>query len=73
MSNSLKTQAGSALKVAISFAPWVLSAYTLYWLETGNIWTTETAHRGKISVAILALGMGLSFLTRSYFANRQQK
>ena len=73
MSNSLKLQPGSALKAAISFTPWIISTYTLYWLETGNIWTIETAHRGKISVAILALGMGLSFLVHSYFAKHEQK
>jgi uncharacterized membrane protein YGL010W len=46
--------------------------FLLYWLEYGQIWTTETAHRGKISVAILLIGMGLSFLVHSYFAKRQQ-
>ena len=62
-----------ALKVALSFTPWLISMYTLYWLEYGEIWTSETAHRGKISVAILAVGMGLSFLVHSRFAEREQK
>ncbi len=62
-----------ALKVAIAFTPWLISMYTLYWLEYGEIWTSETAHRGKISVAILAVGMGLSFLIHSRFAKREQK
>ena len=73
MPNSLKTQARSALEVAIAFTPWVISMYVLYWLQYGEIWTTETAHRGKISVAILAVGMGLSFLVKSRFARREQK
>ena len=62
-----------ALKVAIAFAPWLISMYTLYWLEYGEIWTSETAHRGKISFAILAFGMGLSFLVHSRFTKREQK
>ena len=66
-------RARHALRVAIAFTPWLISMYVLYWLEYGEVWTTETAHRGKISVAILALGMGLSFLVQSHFANREQK
>ena len=73
MLNSLKKQTRYALEVAIAFTPWLISMYVLYWLEYGEIWTTETAHRGKISVAILALGMGLSFLVQSRFAEREQK
>ncbi|NOY17348.1 MAG: hypothetical protein GXP23_10550 [Gammaproteobacteria bacterium] len=45
----------------------------LYWLEHGEIWTTETAHRGKAPVAILVVGMGLSFLVQSRLARREQK
>jgi len=65
--------ARNALKVAIAFTPWLISMYILYWLEYGEVWTTETAHRGKISVAILAVGMGFSFLVQSRFAKREQK
>lgn len=73
MLNALKTRARQALKVAIAFAPWLLSMYVLYWLEYGDIWTSETAHRGKIAVAVLAVGMGLSFLVQSRFARHGQK
>jgi len=68
---SFKSQARNALKVAIAFIPWVISMYVLYWLEYGEIWTTETAHRGKTSVAILTLGMVASFLLYSHFARRK--
>jgi hypothetical protein len=71
MSLSSKPPLVHALKIAISFLPWVVSMYTLYWLQYGEIWTTETAHRGKISVVILAAGMGLSFLIHSRFARRK--
>ena len=63
----------SALKVAAAFTPWLISMYVLYWLEYGEIWTSQTAHHGKISVAILAVGMGLSFLVQSRIAEREQK
>jgi hypothetical protein len=41
--------------------------YTLYWLETAEIWTIETAHRDKMTIVILVVGMGLSFLVQSHF------
>jgi uncharacterized membrane protein (Fun14 family) len=68
----LKTKTGYALKVAIAFTPWLISMYLMYWLSYGGIWTIETAHRGKISVAILAAGMVLSFLVQSHFTKRKQ-
>jgi hypothetical protein len=73
MPDSLKLRVRNVLKVAIAFTPWLISMYLLYWLEYGEIWTTESAHRGKISVATLAVGMGLSFLIQSRFAKRDQK
>jgi hypothetical protein len=71
MSGSSKSTVRHALEVAIAFAPWVFSMYLLYWLQYGAIWTIETAHRGKISVVILAVGMSLSFLTHSHFTKRR--
>ena len=73
MSDSSKTPSRRLLEVAIAFTPWVISMYVLYWLQYGEIWTTETAHRGKTSVAILLAGMGLSFLIQSHFSKRKQK
>ena len=73
MPNALQIRTRRALEVALAFAPWVISMYTLYWLEYAEIWTTETPHRGKISVTILVAGMALSFLIRSYFSGREQK
>jgi hypothetical protein len=73
MLNSLKTGARWALEVAIAFAPWVIAMYVFYWLYSNGIWTSDTAHRGKMSVALLASGMGLSFLVQSHFAKRAKK
>ncbi len=61
------------LEVAVAFAPWTISMFTLYWLEYGEIWSTETEHRGKMSVAILVFGMAMSFLVESYFAKRRRE
>jgi len=73
MAGSLKSAVRRALEVVIAFTPWVISMYVLYWFEYGAVWTTETAHRGKISVAILAIGMGLSFLVQSRITRRKIK
>jgi hypothetical protein len=62
-----------ALKIAVALAPWVIAMYTFYWLDSSGTWTSETAHRGKISVAILSAGMLLSFLVWSHFEKREQR
>jgi len=72
MLDSLRLQTRYALETATAFVPCLTSMYILYWLDYGHIWTSETAHRGKIAVTILAVGMGLSFLLQSYFAGRRQ-
>ncbi len=73
MLSALRIKTRCALEVAIAVTPWVISMYVLYWLDYAEIWTNETAHRGKIAVAILAVGMGLSFLVQSHIAKRQQR
>lgn len=72
MQNSFKTRTRHALEIVIAFAPWVIAMYVFYWLDASGIWTSETAHRGKLSVAILAAGMGLSFLTHSWLSKRRK-
>jgi hypothetical protein len=71
MLDALPSRVRSALRIAVAMTPWLISMYTLYWLEHGEVWTTETAHRGKISVSILVIGMLSSFLIMSYFTARQ--
>ena len=72
MSSHSKSPVRRVVEVAIAFTPWVIAMYTLYWLEYGEIWTTETPHRGKISVTILVVGMGLSFLVWSWLTSRSK-
>jgi len=70
MPTALKSIVLRILKILIAFAPWVIASYVFYWLESSGTWTSDTPHRGKISVAILASGMLLSFLVHSYFTRR---
>jgi hypothetical protein len=58
---------------ALALAPWLASMYVFYWLESSQIWTSETPHRGKLSVALLGAGMILSFLVKSYLSKRRPK
>lgn len=59
-------------KILIAFIPWLVSMYTLYWLEYVQVWTLDTPHRGKTSVIILLLGMTLSFLLYSRLFDRNK-
>lgn len=47
--------------------------YAFYWLDASGTWTADTPHRGKLSVALLAAGMFLSFLVQSWFMKRRRK
>jgi hypothetical protein len=62
MAVSSKLDVKHLAKAVIALAPCIMSMFTLYWLEYGEVWTTATPHRGKSSVIILMIGMGLSFL-----------
>jgi len=73
MPHTLKSRALKTLKVLIAFAPWVIASYLFYWLESSGTWTSDTPHRGKLSVAILASGMLLSFLVHSWFTRQDKK
>jgi len=73
MPDSLKIRMRNALKTVIALTPWLVSMYLYFWLDHSGTWTSETPHRGKISVVILASGMLLSFLLQSHLSKRQQK
>lgn len=64
----LKVRTRRAIGFAIALAPWLISMHVFYWLHYSKTWTSETPHRGKMSVALLATGMFMSFLVRSHFA-----
>ena len=66
MSTGFKRQAVVWAKTAVAAVPWLVSMYLFYWLDSSGTWTTETPHRGKISVVILGAGMVISFYLYSY-------
>ena len=70
MPSTLPKRALTALRMIIIYTPWVAAMYLFWWLVSSGVWTSETPHRGKISVAILGAGMFLSFSLWSYFAKR---
>ena len=63
----------TTIKAAIALTPWLIAMYVFFWLDSSGTWTSETPHRGKISVVLLASGMLFSFVLRSYFAGRELK
>jgi hypothetical protein len=67
----LKVKARFVIETALTLAPWLISMYLFYWLDSRGIWTSETPHRGKLSVALLAAGMLASLLLHSYFSKRR--
>ena len=60
------------LTAVIAAAPWLIAMYAFFWLDSTGTWTADTPHRGKMSVAILASGMGLSFFVWSVLARRHR-
>jgi hypothetical protein len=73
MPASPKSLLRRAIELAVAVTPWLVSMYTLYWLEYGEIWSTDTPHRGKTSVAILAVGMLATFLLHSFLTKRGRR
>ena len=73
MPRSLKAGAQSLLRIIVAMIPWVAAMYAFYWLDSSGTWTTETPHRGKLSVMILGSGMLASFLLHSLLAKGRQK
>ena len=73
MRATFKTQTLNALKITVAFMPWLVAMYLFYWLDSSGTWTSETPHRGKLSVVLLATGMILSFGAYSYLFRRTRK
>ena len=67
-----KSRARLTVDTILALLPWLVCMYVLYWFEYAAVWTPEIPHRDKISLAILILGMGASFLVYSYLARRDR-
>ena len=72
MSIDTKPTVKQWLQYALAAIPWILSMYVLYYLGKSGIWVPETAYRDLMTIAILILGMGLSFAVQSYFIKRNK-
>ena len=73
MPTAFKTGALNALIIAVAAVPWLAAMYAFHWLDSSGTWTSDTPHRGKLSVAILATGMVVSFLVYSYLRRYGRK
>jgi hypothetical protein len=69
----LKAKSRHFIEYALALAPWLVSMYVFYWLDSSGTWNSQTPHRGKLSVVLLAAGMFASFLVHSYFSERRRK
>ena len=72
MARTVKNRIWNLCGIAVALIPWLTAMYLFYWLESSGTWTADTPHRGKVSVALLACGMGLSFLLHSLFRRRRK-
>lgn len=70
MLGGLKSRVLRLFGIAAALVPWLLAMYLFFWLDSSGTWTSETPHRGKLSVLILASGMALSFLCLSFVTRR---
>ena len=73
MPGSLTARLHSAFRVGVALIPWLAAMYVFYWLDASGTWTSDTPHRGKLSVMILGSGMLVSFLLHSYLAGRGRR
>lgn len=73
MLDTLKSWAYKAFKIAIVMTPMFVAMFGLYWLGKHEIWMPETPHRDKITIAIMAAGMVLSFALQTHFSRRAKK
>ena len=63
----------SAIKIAVALAPAIFSMFLLYWLETNEVWVPQTPHRDKMTIAILVVGLIMSFFAQSYLSRGKKK
>ena len=54
--------AGQVVRVLAALAPWCATLYLQAWLASAQVWQPDQPYRGLLSVAMLAVGMAVSFL-----------
>jgi hypothetical protein len=60
----------SLIKYFLALLPIIISIYLLFYLESNGIMTSESSHRGKLSVMTLALGLFGSLRAYSFLDKR---
>jgi hypothetical protein len=58
------------IKYLLALVPIFIGIYLLFYLESNGIMTSEFSHRGKLSVATLALGLFGSLRAYSFLDKR---
>ena len=61
MMPDLKNRVLFYLKAFLALAPLIGAMYALYYFGKYELWIPETPHRDKITLAILVLGVSISF------------
>ena len=61
MMPDLKNRVLFYLKAFLALAPLIGAMYALYYFGKYEVWIAETPHRDKITIAILVLGISISF------------
>ncbi len=73
MPKSAHSRIRYTITTAVALLPWLAAMYLFYWLNSSGTWTSDTPHRGKMSVILLGGGMLLTFLLQSHFTRRSNK
>ena len=61
MMPDLKNRVLFYLRAFLALAPLIGAMYALYYFGKCEVWIPETPHRDKITLAILVLGVSISF------------
>lgn len=59
---TLASFAGYVLRIVLALIPWAAALYLHHWLDESGTWSAEMEGRALMSVVILSVGMGTSFL-----------
>lgn len=70
MSLSMPELFARALKIVIALIPWGITLYIQHWLEREAVWEVSMPYRSLISVVLLVVGMGLSFVLYNWLTRK---
>lgn len=73
MQETVKSGVIRLVRIVVSLTPWLASTWAFYWLEASGTWSSETPHRGKMSVGLLGTGLLVSFLLYSRLIRKRPR